>query len=75
VRPGAAAGGGVGVKGRVLISEISGSESVIHFELAGTTWVSQAHGVQRHPVGEEARFALDIAHCLYFDAAGRRIAA
>ena len=63
------------VAGRVLICEISGSESVVHFALAGTTWVSQAQGVQRHAVGEEARFTLDVRRCLYFDAAGRRLAA
>jgi glycerol transport system ATP-binding protein len=72
VRPG---DGGVPVSGRVLICEISGSESVVHFALAGTTWVSLAHGVQRHPVGEQARFALDVERCLYFDAHGRRLAA
>lgn len=73
VRP--AGGSGVPVDGKVLICEISGSESVTHFELAGTTWVSLAHGVQSHPLGEAARFALDIAHCLYFDETGRRIGA
>ena len=65
----------VPVSGRVLICEISGSESVVHFALAGTTWVSLAHGVQNHPVGVEARFVLDVDRCLYFDAAGRRLAA
>jgi glycerol transport system ATP-binding protein len=70
--PGAAS---VPVSGRVLICEISGSDSVVHFALAGTTWVSQAHGVQLHPVGEEATFALDTGRCLYFDADGRRLAA
>jgi glycerol transport system ATP-binding protein len=74
VKPGAAAAG-VPVAGRVLICEISGSESVVHFALAGTTWVSQAHGVQSHPVGEQARFALDVDRALYFDAGGRRLAA
>src|SRR5512134_960683 len=44
VRP--SGGPGVPVSGPVLISEISGSESVIHFGLAGGTWVSQAHGVR-----------------------------
>ncbi|MBX3607437.1 MAG: ABC transporter ATP-binding protein [Piscinibacter sp.] len=73
VRP--AGGTGVPVAGQVLICEISGSESVTHFALAGTTWVSLAHGVQNHPIGDEAHFALDIAHCLYFDDAGRRLAA
>jgi glycerol transport system ATP-binding protein len=71
VRPGGSAG--VPVRGRLLISEISGSESVLHFALAGGTWVSQAHGVRTHAVGESVSFALDVAQCLYFDAAGRRL--
>jgi glycerol transport system ATP-binding protein len=74
-QPDAAASRGIAVQGRVLICEISGSESVVHFSLANTTWVSLAHGVQRHPVGEAAHFALDVEHCLYFDAAGQRLAA
>jgi len=65
---------GVPVTGRVLISEISASESVVHFALAGTTWVSQAPGVRSHAVGEDAGFALDVARCLYFNGAGRRLA-
>jgi glycerol transport system ATP-binding protein len=68
-----AADGGVAVTGRVLICEISGSESVVHFGFAGTTWVSLDHGVRSHPVGEEACFTLDVARCLYFDATGRRL--
>jgi glycerol transport system ATP-binding protein len=66
-------GRGVEVHGPVLICEISGSESVVHFALAETTWVSQAHGVESHAVGEDARFTLDVERCLYFDAAGRRV--
>ena len=71
VRPAGSAG--VPVNGRVLICEISGSESVVHFSFAGTTWVSLAHGVQTHAVGADARFALQIERCLYFDDAGRRL--
>jgi len=75
-RPGAAKeAAGVPVGGRVLICEISGSESVVHFTLAGSTWVSLAHGVQSHAIGDEARFVLDVASCLYFGADGRRIEA
>ena len=73
VRP--AGGAGVRVRGRVLICEISGSESVVHFAFAGGTWVSQVHGVQSRAVGDDADFALDIEHCLYFDRGGRRLAA
>ena len=67
--------GGVPVRGRVLISEISGSESVVHFELGGRTWVSQAHGVRSHAVGSQTAFTLDTQHCLYFGANGQRLAA
>jgi glycerol transport system ATP-binding protein len=63
------------VDGQVLITEISGSESVIHFAHAGLTWVSQSHGVRRFEVGATARFYLDVGACMYFDAKGRRIAA
>jgi glycerol transport system ATP-binding protein len=70
VRPG---GAGISVRGKVLISEISGSDSVVHFALAGSTWVSQTQGVHGHAVGEDAGFALDVGQCLYFDGEGRRV--
>jgi len=74
VKPeGAACEQGVPVRGPVFISEISGSESVVHFDLAGQGWVSLAQGVRSHPVGQSAAFVLDVAHALYFDGAGRRI--
>jgi glycerol transport system ATP-binding protein len=60
---------------RVLIAEISGSESVIHFDLGGLTWVSLSHGVHGFKVGETVRFELDVARCLYFRPDGSRVAA
>ncbi len=74
VRPTAGAGG-VPVRGKVLISEISGSESVVHFDLAGSTWVSLTHGVRSHEVGAPAQFALDVERGLYFAPDGRRLVA
>jgi glycerol transport system ATP-binding protein len=57
----------------VLIAEISGSESVVHFELGGMAWVSLSHGVHGFKVGETARFELDVARCLYFAPDGARV--
>jgi glycerol transport system ATP-binding protein len=73
VRLETAAGGaeGVPVAGRVSIAEISGSESVVHFDLDGGTWVSLSHGVHRYDVGASARFRLEVARGLYFGADGR----
>ena len=60
------------VRGRVSIAELSGSESVVHFELqGGGTWVSQSHGVRSFHVGAGASFALDVARALYFAPDGR----
>jgi glycerol transport system ATP-binding protein len=70
----AEAGSGVAVRGRVSISEISGSESVVHFALDGQTWVSQSHGVHGFAVGQEAPFTLDVDRGLYFAPDGARVA-
>jgi glycerol transport system ATP-binding protein len=75
VRPAPGRGQGVEAEGKVLIAEISGSESVIHFDLGGLTWVSLSHGVHGFKVGETARFELDVARCLYFAPDGVRVAA
>jgi glycerol transport system ATP-binding protein len=74
VLPAPGKGGGVQVDCKVLIAEISGSESVVHFDLGGMTWVSQSHGVHVFKVGEAARFELDVARCLYFAPHGARVA-
>jgi glycerol transport system ATP-binding protein len=66
---------GVRVSGQVSVAEISGSESVVHFDLHGLGWVSQSHGVHRFAVGEVADFRLDVERGLYFDAGGRCVSA
>jgi glycerol transport system ATP-binding protein len=74
VRPATGKGAGVQLDCKVLIAEISGSESVVHFELSGIPWVSLSHGVHLFKVGEAARFELDVARCLYFAPDGARVA-
>jgi glycerol transport system ATP-binding protein len=64
----------VPIEGRVSIAEISGSESVVHFDMQGQTWVSQSHGVRGFAVGEVADFRLDVARGLYFAPDGRCVA-
>ncbi len=61
------------VKGRVLVTEISGSESVVHVDVGGSTWVSQSHGVHPYKVGDTASFHADVTHALFFDASGNRV--
>ncbi len=75
VSPASQRRGLVSVEGRVLVTELSGSESVIHFELGGRTWVSQSHGIHPFRVGEAARFEMETDQCLYFGDNGERFAA
>jgi len=69
-----AGGNGATVEGRVLIAELSGSESVVHFDLNGYTWVSQSRGVHPFEIGETARLHVDIDRSFFFDANGRLVA-
>ncbi len=66
---------GVPVIGEVQITELSGSESIAHFELDGRVWVSQSHGVHAYQVGETHRFRINTRGCLYFGSNGLRIGA
>ncbi|MEM7426862.1 MAG: ABC transporter ATP-binding protein [Pseudomonadota bacterium] len=65
--------GQIKLEGDVLITELSGSESTIHFELGGQTWISQSHGIHSFEVGETAVFYADLNQTLYFDTDGRRL--
>ena len=61
------------LEGRVLVTELSGSESVIHLDVDGTTWVSQSHGIHPFEVGTHARLHVDIDQGLFFSPNGERV--
>ncbi len=54
------------IEGRVLVTELSGSESVIHCDIAGKTWISQSHGIHPFDVGSNAKLFVDIDQSLFF---------
>jgi glycerol transport system ATP-binding protein len=61
-------------EGRVLVTEISGSESVIHVDVGeAKPWVCQTHGIHPFKVGSTARFAADVSQSLFFGAGGELI--
>ncbi len=62
--------GEVPIAGHVLVTELSGSESLAHFRSGGETWVALSHGVHPYEVGTDQTFYLDPAHFLYFAADG-----
>jgi glycerol transport system ATP-binding protein len=64
----------ISVKGKVLVTELSGSESSAHFEMDGQSWVSLAHGVHPYEIGEDHLFYINPAKCFYFDGSGALVA-
>ncbi len=70
-----ATGGDAGeVSGRVILTELSGSESVIHFDLGGRTWLSQSHGIHPFAVGATASFHVDVDRGFFFGPDERLVA-
>ncbi len=55
------------VKGQVIVTEISGSESVVHANIGGRTWVSQNHGIHPLEIGQQAEFFIQTDRCMFFD--------
>jgi glycerol transport system ATP-binding protein len=74
IRPQARNGVAASIEGTVLIAELSGSESALHVELNGKTWVSQSHGIHPFKVGSRAKLYVDMDHAFFFGADGRLVA-
>ena len=66
VTPIASATNTVALSGKVLVTELSGSESSAHFQMADADWVSLAHGVHPYQIGADHPFYLDPTACFYF---------
>lgn len=56
--------------GSVTVTELSGSESFIHFDCKGEPWVALLHGISEYKAGDTVRFYVDRQDCFMFDATG-----
>ncbi len=58
---------------KVIVTEISGSESVIHTQIDNSTWISQSHGIHAMPIGSIAKLYVDLDQAMFFDANNRLV--
>ncbi len=72
---GPAATGELSFYGKVVITEISGSESFIHVDVGVGTWVCLVSGVHEWAPGRTAVVNIDPRQVFVFDASGRRVQA
>ena len=63
----------VEINGKVLISELSGSESLIHFTNGKLNWVSLSSGIQQKNIGENTKLFMNVDEFLYFDTNNRLV--
>ncbi len=63
----------VPIDGPVLITELSGSESVVHIDFGAQSWVSLSHGIHPFKVGDGVRLYMDPSHCLFFGPDGKLV--
>lgn len=63
----------VAIEGRVQVTELSGSESTIHFDIEGRPWVSLAHGIHPFEVGSVAHLHADMGQAMLFAPDGTRV--
>ena len=63
----------VEIKGKVMISELSGSESLIHFKYGQSNWVSLSSGSHKINIGEEMKLYMNVEECLFFDQNNRLV--
>ena len=54
------------ISGEVLVTEISGSESIVHTKIGNGTWISQSHGIHPFAGGATAKLYVDIDKSLFF---------
>ena len=62
------------ISGIVQVAEISGSESIVHVDIAANSWVSESQGIHPFVVGETAELQMQTGRCLYFDDDGNLVA-
>ena len=63
------------VTAKVLVAEITGSESFVHLNFADVRWVMLAHGIKIFEPDDTIEVFIDPRHIMVFDAQGKSAAA
>lgn len=67
-------GDAVSAPARVIVTEITGSESFVHVSFADARWVMLAHGILDFEPNQPVELFIDPRHILVFDGHGQAIA-
>ena len=59
---------------RLVVTELTGSETFVHLDHHGEKWVGLVHGVHNLPLGSALQVYLDLRHVYVFSEAGDLVA-
>ena len=63
----------VKINGSVKVAELSGSETMVHFQKDGEPWVSLSHGIHPFDAGQAADLFVNVSECMYFSQSGQLV--
>jgi glycerol transport system ATP-binding protein len=61
------------LKGRVSVTELSGSESFVHFQFNSSAWVALLHGIREFGEAEDVDFYVSQENAMLFDSQNRLV--
>jgi len=73
IEVGTAMPGALAFDAQLVMTEITGSETYIHVDVAGERWIGLIPGVPVFEIGQTLELGLDPKHLFYFDGAGKRV--
>lgn len=68
------AGSCLGLQGKVLVTELGGSESFVHMQADHHVWAAHIQGIHKFQPGDDITMYVSPSHCLMFAADGQRVA-
>lgn len=73
LRIGDAGGDSVTFDAKVIVTELTGSETYVHVEAAGERWIALVQGLRSFEVGQPLEVSVKAKDLLFFDASGQRV--
>lgn len=58
---------------KVIVTELTGSETFVHVEVAGERWIALVHGLQDFEVGQEVKVSVNAESLFFFDQSGQLV--
>lgn len=74
LKVGSVGAGEIAFEAKVVVTELTGSDTYVHFEVMGERWIAMVPGLQAFEVGQVHQIGARPEDVLYFDGEGKSVA-